>query len=222
MVDDDPDVRELLGELLTPNGFTVQTAGSAAEALEALGRSLPDIVLLDLGLGDRSGFDVLREIELHHGVAVIVVSGHDQESDRVVSLELGADDFVTKPVPPRELTARIRAVLRRVHQHGPSERRLDFGRLVIDDETKEVTFDGELLGLTAREFELLTFLARSPRRVYSRTQLLDALWGSADWVGAGTLNEHVHRIRRKLRQHGAADEWITSVRGLGYRFEPQP
>jgi len=220
VVEDEDTIREVLAELLRRDGFEVATCATGAAVLPALGTYPPDLVLLDLGLPDINGFDLLRSIRERTGVPVVVLSGRDSESDRVLALELGADDYVVKPFLTRELVARIRAHLRR-NGGGtgePSGRGevIAAGALRIDAQTREVTLGADGVELTAKEFDLLRFLASSPRQVFTRDQLLERVWGSsADWQHGATVTEHVHRLRQKV---GSAR--IATVRGVGYRFEP--
>lgn len=216
VVEDDPSIREVLGELLRREGFTVHACAEGAPVLPTVAAVEPDIVLLDLGLPDVNGFDLLRALRDVSAVTVIVLSGLGSESDRVLALELGADDYVVKPFLTRELVARIRAHRRRAAGRDARSDELVVGDVRIDLATREVEVAGEPAALTAREFDLLAFLADSPRRVFSRNQLLGQVWGSSgDWQGEATVTEHVHRLRQKV----GADRIVT-VRGVGYRFEP--
>lgn len=222
VVDDDDEVRTLVRDGLIIHGFEVSEAGSAAEARRSVAIMRPDVVLLDLTLPDGNGLDLLRELHAGNGVAVIVLSGRGDEADRVAGLELGADDYVTKPFLRRELVARINAVIRRSGHGSNQGAALRFGSLVIDAAAREALLDGRDLGLTAREFALLHFLACSPRTVFSSAQLLDRVWGSnEDWQSPATVSEHVHRIRQKLETHPKHPEWIVTMKGAGYRFEPR-
>lgn len=216
VVEDDAGIREVLSELLRREGFTVHACAAGAPVLPTVAAVEPDVVLLDLGLPDVNGFDLLRALRDVSAVTVIVLSGLGAESDRVLALELGADDYVVKPFLTRELVARIRAHRRRAAGRGGPADELVVGDVRIDLATREVVVAGQPVDLTAREFDLLAFLAGSPRRVFSRGQLLGQVWGSsADWQGEATVTEHVHRLRQKV---GAGR--ITTVRGVGYRFEP--
>jgi two-component system phosphate regulon response regulator PhoB len=219
VVDDDPDIRSALRDVLGDAGFLVTEAGTGQRARELLSQHDPDIILLDLNLPDVSGLDVLIEVTKTSTTPVIVLSGRSGETDRVVGLDLGADDYVTKPFSGRELVARVNAAIRRRRQLDTAAV-LEFDHLVIDEHTHDVTVDGRLVTLTAKEFDLLVFLARTPRYVYSRSQLLESVWGSADqWQDDNTVAEHVHRVRRKLDPDDRS-RWIQTVRGVGYRFAP--
>jgi DNA-binding response OmpR family regulator len=219
IVDDDADVRAALSDLLGDNGYLVIESPTGAEALELCTRHQPDVVLLDLGLPDVSGLDVLTELAETGIAPVIVLSGRSGEADRVVGLDLGADDYISKPFSARELVARVNAAVRR--RHGTSPRGvITSGGLVIDQNTRDVSVDGRAVPLTPKEFDLLTFLAQSPRQVYSRSQLLRHVWGSStQWQDDNTVAEHIYRIRRKL-DPDHRNRCIETVRGVGYRFVP--
>jgi DNA-binding response OmpR family regulator len=219
VVDDDPDVRASLRDVLGDNGYLVTEAATGHEAMKFFARDQPDVVLLDLGLPDVSGLDVLIEMTEASSTPVIVISGRSGETDRVVGLDLGADDYIAKPFGARELVARVNAALRR--RHGRTSRGVTtFGSLVINHATRDLAVDGVAIELTPKEFDLLTFLAASPRRVYTRGQLLEQVWGSSqNWQDDNTVAEHVYRIRRKL-DPSDRNRWIETVRGVGYRFAP--
>ena len=218
VVDDDPDIRDALRDVLGDNGFTVLEAANGQEARQQLAQHEPDVILLDLGLPDVSGLDVLIELTKASSIPVIVLSGRSGEADRVIGLELGADDYITKPFAARELVARTKVALRR--RRGAEAPHLVFGDLVIDEDAHEVTVSGRPIALTPREFELLDFLAHSPRHVFNRAQLLQHVWGSSShWQDDNTVAEHIYRMRRKLDPSDRT-RWIKTVRGVGYRFDP--
>jgi two-component system, OmpR family, phosphate regulon response regulator PhoB len=221
VVDDDEDVREMLCRLLGSDGYHAVEAATGAEVMSTIARSGPDLVLLDVVLDHEDGLDLLTSIRRASEAPVILLTGRDQESDRVLGLRLGADDYVVKPFSGPELLARIGSVLRRAQPRSETPSRvLQFGRLVIDLDAREVRVAETLVETTAKEFDLLAFLAGSPRQVFTRDQLLDQVWrSSASWQDAGTVTEHIRRIRRKLQSEGE-DRWIRTVRGVGYRFEP--
>jgi DNA-binding response OmpR family regulator len=173
-------------------------------------------------LTTEDGFDVLAAIRRTSNVPVILVTARGRESDRVLGLKLGADDYVVKPFSPAELAARVGTVLRRVGQRPATTTvALDFGDLAIDIMAREVKLSEELVETTAKEFDLLAFLASSPRQVFTREQLLAQVWGSSSaWQDAGTVTEHVRRIRRKIEKDPDHPRWVRTVRGVGYRFEP--
>ena len=220
VVDDDKGSRALVRAALERESFSVLEAGDGSEALEIIAAEHPDLVVLDVNLPSLGGFDVLAQMRLVHSVPVIMVTGRDGETDRVLGLELGADDYVVKPFSPRELTSRVRAILRRSAPVSEEEH-LDFVGLHIDLTSREVSVEGRAVGLTTREFELLAFLASSPRRVYSRAQLLERVWSSAlEWQDPATVTEHVRRIRLKIEPDDDSPHRIRTVRGVGYSFDP--
>ena len=223
VVDDEAAVRTLLRRLLTMQDFEVIEAEDGANALKLLKSDRPDIVLLDVSLPAQDGLEVLAAIRKESDVPVILVTARGAESDRVVGLKMGADDYVVKPFSAAELSARIESVLRRSRASSTTSAstRLAFGDLTIDVDTREVTLNGKVVITTAREFDLLAFLARSPRQVFSRQQLLEHVWdSSAEWQDAATVTEHIRRLRRKIEEDADNPVRITTVRGVGYRFEP--
>jgi DNA-binding response OmpR family regulator len=220
VVDDEPMVREVVAAYLAREGFAVDEAGDGERALELIGQTHPDLVVLDVMLPKLDGFSVLSKLRRIADVPVILLTARTEEPDRVLGLELGADDYVVKPFSPRELAARVRSVLRRARgTAAPS--RLEFDGLSIDGNTREVVVDGELVELTPKEFDLIAFLAASPRQVFSRGQLLEQVWdSSADYQDPSTVTVHVRRLRQKIEADPDQPRWITTVWGVGYRFEP--
>ena len=220
VVDDDPDVRRVLVRMLEGEGYQASEAQSSVEVRAALANGAPELILLDLLLGGEDGFELLADIRRTSDVPVIILSAKMNEADRVLGLRLGADDYVVKPFSGPELAARVASVLRR-YAHSPTMPSvMEFGGLVIDSGTREVRLHGTLVEMTMKEFDLLSFLASSPRQVFSREQLLDHVWGSSSaWQDDGTVTEHIRRIRQKLREVDAGEPWIRTVRGVGYRFE---
>jgi len=221
LVEDDADIAAPLVRGLEREGFLVTHSETGVGALAASdGPDAPDVVLLDLGLPDLDGFEVCRRMRSGSEVPIIVVTARGDEVDRVVGLELGADDYVVKPFSPRELVARVRSVLRRVATAAPPSA-FEFGNLRVDTLTRDVTLDGAPVELRRREFDLLAFLCAAPRQVFSREQLLVNVWNSApDWQDTATVSEHVHRLRAKIEVDPARPQRIVTVRGVGYRFEP--
>jgi len=220
VVDDEPRVREVVARYLQLDGYEVEVAVDGEDARRSLADFMPDLVVLDVMLPAGSGLDVLREIRRYGELPVILLTARAEEADRVAGLELGADDYVVKPFSPRELTARVRSVLRRATPR-PLLGRLLFEGLTIDVTSREVSADGIEVELTAREFDLLAFLASSPRQVFSRGQLLNQVWGSStDWQDPATVTVHVRRLRQKIEADPQNPRWITTVWGVGYRFEP--
>lgn len=221
MVDDEPVVREVVSAYLRRDGLVVDEADDGPSALRLVESFRPDLIVLDVMLPGIDGFSILRQLRRDGAIPVILLTARAEEPDRVLGLELGADDYVVKPFSPRELAARVRTVLRRAEPARPPEERLHFGELVIDPATREVTVAGEVAALTAREFDLLVFLARSPRRVYSRAQLLEHVWESSpEWQDPSTVTVHVRRVRTKIEKDPERPRWLTTVWGVGYRFEP--
>ncbi len=221
VVDDDPDVRRVLVRMLEEEGYAASEAENGLEVKAALARGGPELILLDLMLSGEDGFDVLADVRRTSDVPVIILSARMNESDRVLGLRLGADDYVVKPFSGPELAARVASVLRRYAHNAKAPTVLEFGDLVIDTTSREVHLRGEIVETTMKEFDLLAFLASSPRQVFSREQLLDHVWGSSSaWQDDGTVTEHIRRIRQKLRSTETRDRWIRTVRGVGYRFEP--
>jgi DNA-binding response OmpR family regulator len=224
IVEDDPDICDLLKRVLESDGYEVETASDSAGALKAVAVGVPDLVLLDVVLGGDDGRDLLVKLREKSDVPAVFLTGRGLEGDRIAGLRMGADDYIVKPFSRGELTARIETVLRRT-RHGPpksdvSESSLNFGELRIDLTTREVERAGEVIDLTAMEFNLLAFLASSPRQVFSRQQLLQNVWASSsEWQDEATVTEHIRRVRRKIEVDPDHPRWITTVRGVGYRFE---
>ena len=219
VVDDEPTVREVVARYLERDGMTVEQASDGAQALDALKRH-PDLVVLDIMIPGTTGLEVLREIRQAGETPVILLTARSDETDRVVGLELGADDYVVKPFSPRELAARVRSVLRRSRVR-PSTERLAFEGLVIDTAARDVFVSGQRVQMRPREFDLLAFLAASPRQVFSRSQILERVWDApAEFQDLSTITVHVRRLRNKIEADPMHPRWITTVWGVGYRFEP--
>ncbi|MBC6762349.1 MULTISPECIES: response regulator transcription factor [Corynebacterium] len=225
IVEDETALAEPLAFLLQREGFEVRMTADGQEALAEFSKAEPDIVLLDLMLPGMSGTEVCKNIRLKSAVPVIMVTARDTEIDKVVGLEIGADDYVTKPYSSRELIARIRAVLRR-GRHDDSddvedlyEEVLRGGPVVLDVERHVVTVDGDDVAMPLKEFDLLEYLLRNRGRVLTRGQLIDRVWGS-DYVGdTKTLDVHIKRLRSKIERNPSSPEFLVTVRGLGYKFE---
>ena len=222
LVEDEPDLAATSCEFLERDGFRVLPALDAGTAQALLDRERAELMVLDLGLPDRNGLDLLRTLrqERRSQLPVIIVSGRGEEADRIVGLELGADDYLVKPFSQRELAARIRAVLRRLRP--PAEAPvIRLGELEIDTSARQIRVSREPLALTPLEYTLVEFLASAPGRTFSREQLLNEVWGSPGWgQEQATVAEHVYRIRRKLAAAGVRKPTITTVRGFGYRLDP--
>jgi len=220
VVDDEPMVREVLTRYLEKDGFEVETAEDGDRALASFDTRQPDLVLLDLMLPKLDGFEVFRRIRARGRTAVIMLTARGEETDRVVGLELGADDYVTKPFSPREVVARVRAVLRRGNDGSLRGEVLSYGDLEIDGPKREVRRGGEPVPLTRKEFELLYMLASTPTRARTRTDILDEVWDFA-WDGdSATVTVHVRRLREKIEVDPSHPRHLVTVWGVGYRFDP--
>jgi two-component system response regulator RegX3 len=222
VVEDEESFSDALTYMLRKEGFEVSVAATGTEALRVFSQVKADIVLLDLMLPEMSGTEVCRQLRQHSSVPIIMVTARDGEIDKVVGLEIGADDYVTKPYSPRELVARIRAVLRRraADPQDATESSLAAGPVRMDVDRHVVTVAGVRVQLPLKEFELLELLLRNAGRVLTRGQLIDRVWG-ANYVGdTKTLDVHVKRLRSKIESQPSAPQHILTVRGLGYKFEP--
>jgi len=220
VVDDEPIVREVVCRYLEREGYRTLEAGDGDRARELLERDRPALVVLDLMLPGTDGLELCRWIRSRSELPVIMLTARGEEADRIVGLELGADDYVTKPFSPRELVARVKTVLRRTAAEHVAGERLRFDDLEIDATTREVTRGGRELRLTAREFDLLWFLARHPRQVFSRDQLMDRVWGYSAALDTGTVTVHMRRLREKVEDDPARPRFLQTVWGVGYRFAP--
>ena len=220
VVDDEPIVREVVVRYLAREGYRTLEAGDGDTARELLERDPPNLVVLDVMLPGTDGLSLCRWIRARSQLPVILLTARGEEADRIVGLELGADDYVTKPFSPRELAARVRTVLRRSAPAELGEARRTFGDLEIDAGSREVTKAGEHLRLTAREFDLLWFLASHPRQVFSRSQLMDRVWGYEAALDTGTVTVHVRRLREKIEDEPSRPARLETVWGVGYRFVP--
>jgi len=223
VVEDERDIAELVRFNLEQEGFTVRVAHDGEQALAVVRREPPALVILDLMLPGIPGLEVCRRLRGEAATArlpVIMLTARAAEADRVVGLEMGADDYVTKPFSPRELVARVRAVLRRAYgpELGRAPELYEKGRLKIDFDTYEVFLGGRPVELSLREFELLRFFVRSPNRVYDRLHILDLVWGQDTHVEPRTVDVHVRRLRKRIERDDANPELILTVRGVGYKF----
>jgi DNA-binding response OmpR family regulator len=212
LVEDEPSVGELVSSYLTRDGYRVIWVRSGEDALVELDRHQLRIVLLDIGLPGMDGFDVCRAIRLKSRVPILMLTARDEEPDTVVGLEVGADDYVTKPFSPRELAARIKAILRRTDP-APGQDVLALGDVTLNRESHDVTVDGEPVELTAKEFDLLAFFLANPGAMLSRDQLLDRVWGMEYPGGTRTVDVHIAQLRRKLGR----PDLIKTLRGAGYK-----
>jgi DNA-binding response OmpR family regulator len=220
VVDDEPTIRDVVVGYLEREGFKTLEAADGNRARELLEREAPDLVVLDVMLPGPDGLELCRWIRSRSRLPVILLTARGEESDRIVGLELGADDYVTKPFSPRELVARVRTVLRRAEPDGATQERLSYDGLAIDSGTREVTRGEEPLKLTAREFDLLWFLASHPRRVFSREHLMRRVWGYSAALDTGTVTVHMRRLREKVEDDPSHPRHLETVWGVGYRFAP--
>jgi DNA-binding response OmpR family regulator len=220
VVDDEPIVREVVVKYLERDGHATLEAGDGDDARALLERSEPDLVVLDVMLPGTDGLELCRWIRSRSELPVILLTARGEEADRIVGLELGADDYVTKPFSPRELAARVRTVLRRAELAGTEDEQLSFDGLALDAGSREVTKAGRAVRLTAKEFDLLWFLASHPRRVFSRDDLMRRIWGYSAALDTGTLTVHVRRLREKLEDDPSRPRHLETVWGIGYRFTP--
>ncbi len=228
VVDDEPTITEVLSRYLERAGYEARVAADGPQALELAGEQRPDLVILDLMLPGIDGLEVMRRLRaLDDGsvrprVPIILLTARGEESDRVVGLRLGADDYVVKPFSPNELVARVDAVLRRADPAGGGEpeQPIELGELRIEPGTRRAFVRGEEPALTQREFDLLLFLARHPGRVFSRDQLMDAVWQYAFYSDTSTVTVHIRRLRAKIERDPSQPQHVQTVWGVGYRFQP--
>jgi DNA-binding response OmpR family regulator len=222
VVDDEPMVRDVLSRYLERSGFEVESAADGDRALAAFDAKPPDLVLLDLMLPRVDGFDVFRRIRAQAECPVIMITARGQTTERIVGLEIGADDYISKPFSPAEVVARVRSVLRRSARSRPvgTDRPLGFDRIELDPRSREVRVEGEQVSLTPKEFDLLHFFASNPHTVFSRLRLLDELWDVAFDGDPATVTVHVRRLREKIERDPANPSRLVTVWGVGYRFEP--
>ena len=220
VVDDEPIVREVVVRYLTREGHHTLEAGNGDAARGMIETTAPDLVVLDVMLPGTDGLELCRWIRGHSELPVIMLTARGEEADRIVGLELGADDYVTKPFSPRELAARVRSVLRRSASAMPAAEKLSFGDVELERETREARRSDVLIRLTAKEFDLLWFLASHPRRVFSRDQLMASVWGYTAALDTGTVTVHVRRLREKIEDDPSQPKYLETVWGIGYRLVP--
>jgi DNA-binding response OmpR family regulator len=218
VVEDELKIAQLARDYLEHAGFRVSIETNGRGALETARRASPDLLVLDLGLPELDGLDVIRELRKESNVPIVILTARGEESDKLVGLELGADDYLTKPFSPRELVARIRAVLRRTERTESAGDLIRLGDMEIDLGRMRVSVDGTLIDLTATEFQLLATLARQPGRVFTRAQLLDAVHGVAFESYERAIDTHIKNIRRKLEPNAREPRYVLTVYGVGYRF----
>ena len=220
VVDDEPIVREVVVRYLEHEGYRTLEAGDGEHARILLEAERPDLVVLDVMLPGVDGLELCRWIRAKSELPVILLTARGEEADRIIGLELGADDYVTKPFSPRELAARVRTVLRRAAPPAEENQQLTFDGLELDAAAREVRKAGEELKLTAKEFDLLWFLASNPRKVFSRDQLMSRVWGYEAALDTGTVTVHVRRLREKIEERPSHPRFLQTVWGVGYRFAP--
>jgi DNA-binding response OmpR family regulator len=222
VVDDEPNIREVVELYLRRDGHTVVSAADGEQALRLYRQTRPDLVVLDLVLPKVSGLEVCRRIQADERVPVVMLTARGEEEDRIVGLGIGADDYVVKPFSPRELAARVEAVLRRVNEAragSGGEKSMVFGDLRIDPGAREVTIGDAPVTLTAREFDLLHHMASHPRRVFTRDYLMETVWGYAFAGDTSTVTVHIRRLREKIEPDPARPRYLQTVWGVGYRFD---
>jgi DNA-binding response OmpR family regulator len=221
VVDDEPHIVELVRYNLAQEGFEVSVAYDGHEAIEKAKKDAPDLVILDLMLPYVDGMEVCRQIRKGSSVPILMLTAKHGEQERVVGLELGADDYVTKPFSPRELVARVRAILRRTARETqrPTARPVAVGALVLDPTTHEVRLRGRLVDLTTKEFDLLQLLLSHPNRVFTRDFLLEHIWGYDYFGSTRTVDMHISRLREKIEDDPDAPTYVTTVRGVGYKLK---
>ena len=220
VVDDEPIVREIVVRYLERDGYATLEAEDGEIARALLERDPPDLVVLDVMLPGTDGLELCRWIRSRSELPVILLTARGEEADRIVGLELGADDYVTKPFSPRELAARVRSVLRRSSPLTRAGEHLIFDGLELDADAREVRTEVGPLKLTAKEFDLLWFLASHPRKVFSRDQLMSSVWGYEAALDTGTVTVHIRRLREKIEQTPSRPRFLETVWGVGYRFAP--
>ncbi len=218
VVDDEPIVRDVVVRYLRRDGFQTREAATGDEAREILEAETPELVVLDVMLPGTDGLELCRWIRSRSDLPVIMLTARGDETDRIVGLELGADDYITKPFSPRELAVRVRNVLRRTRAAAEEGERFSFGAYEIDSAAREVWRDDGPLKLTAKEFDLLWFLVSHPRRVFSREQLMDRVWGYTTALDTGTVTVHIRRLREKIEADPSRPRFLETVWGVGYRF----
>jgi two-component system alkaline phosphatase synthesis response regulator PhoP len=218
VVDDEPAILKVVEYALTREGFEVETAGDGAGAEESFARVSPDLVILDIMLPDKSGLEVARELRAHSNVPVIILSARSDEVDRILGLEFGADDYVTKPFSPRELVSRVKTVLRRAGTTVDEKPAITLGDLQIDGLARQVTVAGEPVHLTRTEYDILMHLARHPGTAFSREAIMAALRDSVSLADERAIDVHIHNIREKLETDPSDPAHILTVRGFGYRL----
>ncbi len=222
VIEDEPSIREVVALYLERAGFIAYCVEDGDAALRAIENNSPDLVIMDLMLPGIDGLTLTQYMRERGDTPIIMLTARRDEADRIAGLEMGADDYVVKPFSPQELVSRVRAVLRRTHgttMH-MAAKPIEFEGLQIDPSTRVVQVRGDEVELTAKEFDLLHHLASHPRQVFNRDQLLDRVWGMAEYIDPSTVTVHVRRLREKIETDPSEPEWIQTVWGVGYKFEP--
>ena len=223
VVEDEPSIAEVVSLYLKRAGYHVQIASDGRQAMNIFERQMPDFVILDLMLPQVDGLSLTRWLRDRSNVPIIMLTARREEMDRIAGLEMGADDYVVKPFSPQELVSRVRAVFRRVGQEqveAESERPLSFEGLTINPRNRAVTVLDSAIDLTVKEFDMLYLLARHPKQVFTREQLLERVWGGAQYIDPGTVTVHVRRLREKIETDPSKPTRLLTVWGVGYKFEP--
>jgi DNA-binding response OmpR family regulator len=229
VVEDEPSIAEVVGLYLQRAGYQVQTARDGKIAMTMLENEIPHLVVLDLMLPEIDGLSLTRWLRERSDVPIIMLTARREEIDRIAGLEMGADDYVVKPFSPQELVSRVRAVMRRMKRasslqggYAPAlnDRPLRYGDLIIDALSRTVTVSGKEIPLTVKEFDMLYLLAQHPKQVYTREQLLDRVWGGAEYIDPGTVTVHIRRVREKIESDPSKPTRLLTVWGVGYKFEP--
>ncbi len=221
VVEDESSIQEIVTLYLKRAGFQVSAVADGGEAIKLLEQATPDLVILDLMLPTADGYEITRWLRSRGEVPIIMLTARREEGDRIIGLEMGADDYVVKPFSPQELVSRVRAVLRRARiSLSEGDHPLVFADLQINLQTRVITVAGQEKELTSKEFDLLYLLAGHPRQVFSRDQLLDKVWGISEYIDPGTVTVHMRRIREKIEADPSNPRHIVTVWGIGYRFEP--
>ena len=223
VVEDEASIAEVVSLYLKRAGYSVQTASNGKQAMSIFERQTPDFVILDLMIPEVDGFSLTRWLRDRSNIPIIMLTARREEIDRIAGLEMGADDYVVKPFSPQELVSRVRAVLRRIGQEQlkvESERPLSFDGLLIDPNSRVVTVNESDIELTVKEFDMLYLLAQHPKQVFTRDQLLERVWGGAQYIDPGTVTVHVRRLREKIEDDPSKPTRLITVWGVGYKFEP--
>ena len=221
VVDDEVDIVDFISDYLIGEGYEVVKAYNGVEALDKMRQDCPDLVILDIMLPRLDGFEVCKQMRAESTVPILMVTAKGSDVDKIVGLEIGADDYIPKPFNPRELVARVKAILRRTYRQDYQSSQtttLKYKALSIDTERRRVTIGNRLLELTMKEFDLLLFLMRNPGHVYSRDHLLDYVWGQDSFVGARTVDVHIRRLREQIETDASHPQYIKTVWGVGYKF----